>query len=63
MLGRICFTTADIACYDWCIIKVVSMMEPSKSNVAPITTCHVSCEKHCNPSITWEIIGKYSDIS
>ena len=38
---------------NWCIIKVVSVVELSGSNVTPVTTCHVSSfEKCCLPCIT-----------
>ena len=38
---------------NWCIIKVVSMVKLSESNVTSVTKCHVSSfEKCCHPCIT-----------
>jgi len=46
------FTIVDMSMtYDWCIIKVVLMVDASESHVS-ITTGHVSrCEKYYVPSI------------
>ena len=34
--------TVEVACCDWCIIKVVSMVSSCQSDGAPITTCYKS---------------------
>ena len=38
-LVRQIFTTVDVTCYDWCIMKLVASGGPMGSEV-PITTCH-----------------------
>jgi hypothetical protein len=49
----ICFTTIDMTFYDWCIIKVVSVVDPNKSDVALISIGHVNnCEKYYITNIT-----------
>ncbi len=41
--------TTDIAYYNWCIIKIVSMMRSCENDIALVTTCHLNkfCEKSC----------------
>ena len=52
------FIMVDIICYDWCIIRIVLLFDPCKSNVALITTYHIdNCEECCVLSTTQIIMG------
>ena len=46
--GQHFFTTAIIACCDWCIIKVVLVVNPSGSDSPPITANISAVVKNCS---------------
>ena len=56
-------TNVDIICCNWCIIKVLSMMDPSKNDITSIIKDFLSNHKKCQiPNISLYTIWHYHNL-